>query len=66
MDINSSPQSAGTLELQGVPNGTWIAEWMNTLDGTSIRTELVESADHQLVLSTPAVEKSVAVRLQRV
>lgn len=66
MDENLTPQPAGTLELQDVSNGRWVAEWMNTVDGRAIKTELVESADHRLVLSTPMVEKSVAVRLQRI
>jgi hypothetical protein len=65
MAMDLTPQPTGTLELQDVSNGRWLAEWINTLDGASIKTELVESADHELVLSTPVIEKSVAVRLQK-
>ncbi|MPY88208.1 MAG: DUF5060 domain-containing protein [Luteitalea sp.] len=65
MDVELKPQPEGRLELEHVPDGTWIAEWMNTIDAASVRTEVVESTNQRLVLSTPVVEESVAVRLRK-
>jgi hypothetical protein len=58
-------QPEGVLELQNVPDGTWMAEWVNTVDANGIKTELVKSENQKLTLKTPPVEKSVAVRLQK-
>jgi len=51
------------LELEKVPDGSWVAEWVNTVDSTEVRRELVVSSGQKLVLKTPPTEKSVAVRL---
>ena len=58
-------QAEGILELAEVPEGTWLAEWVNTIDAEIIRTELVQSREGKLILNTPEVEKSVAIRLQK-
>lgn len=64
--INLKPQPEGILELQNVPDGSWMVEWVNTVDASNVKTELVESKSHKLVLKTPVIEKSVAVRLQKI
>jgi len=63
--IGLQTQPEGVLELQKVPNGTWMAEWVNTINASTIRTELVESDNHTLVLQTPPVKESIAVRLRK-
>jgi len=65
VDIGIETQPGGVLEVNNVPNGTWIAEWVNTISATRIKTELVKSVNHKLILNTPSVEKSMAIRLQR-
>jgi hypothetical protein len=66
MKIGTKLQPEGLLELRNVPDGSWMAEWINTIDATSVKTELVKSSKQKLVLKTPAIEKSVAVRLKRI
>lgn len=63
--VNIQPQAEGLLYLKGVSNGNWIAEWLNTIDATKIKTEIIESRNHQIVLETPIVKESVAVRLRK-
>ncbi len=63
--ISSTEQPEGILELANIPDGTWLAEWVNTVDATVIRSELVNSSKGKLILQTPVVEKSIAVRLQK-
>jgi len=60
------PQPEGKLELQDVPEGSWMVEWVNTIDASYIKTELVESRKQKLLLKTPVIEKSVAVRLHKI
>lgn len=59
-------QPAGLLELQNVPDAIWEAEWINTVDATLVKTEIVKSSNQILVLETPVVEQSVAVRLRKI
>jgi hypothetical protein len=66
MGIAWSPQPEGVLELQEVPEGRWVAEWVNTIDATTVRNELVETKNGRLVLNTPVVGESVAVRLRKI
>jgi hypothetical protein len=63
--IPLSIQSEGILELSGIQDGTWLAEWVNTIDASNLKTEIVESKDGKLLLQTPEVEKSIAIRLQK-
>ena len=65
-NVPMQKQGDGLLTLQDVPTGTWLAEWLNTVDGSFIRREVVKSSGNKLVLETPAVTESVAVRLQKV
>lgn len=58
-------QREGILTLQDVPDGTWLAEWVNTVEASTVKTEVVKSQNGKLVLQTPAVTESVAVRLQK-
>ncbi|HLP73654.1 MAG TPA: DUF5060 domain-containing protein [Bacteroidales bacterium] len=66
MKIRFDQQPAGRLELKNVPDGSWTAEWVNTIDAKPVRTELVRSVKNSLVLRTPAIGESVAVRLHKV
>ncbi|MFA6795264.1 MAG: DUF5060 domain-containing protein [Proteiniphilum sp.] len=63
--VNIQPQPEGLLHLKGVADGNWIVEWLNTVDATKIKTEIIESRNHQIVLETPIVKESVAVRLRK-
>ncbi|OJV38436.1 MAG: hypothetical protein BGO33_06455 [Bacteroidia bacterium 43-41] len=63
--IAVQPQAEGVLHLKGVADGYWIAEWLNTVDATKIKKEIIESRNHQIVLETPIIKESVAVRLQK-
>lgn len=65
VDASMESRPEGLLELQNVPDGTWEAEWINTVDANWLKTEVVESENHRLVLETPVVGKSVAIRLRR-
>jgi hypothetical protein len=66
MKIKFDQQPAGRLELKDVPDGSWTAEWVNTINAKPVRTELVRSTKNRLVLITPEIGESVAVRLHRV
>ncbi|HLF35555.1 MAG TPA: hypothetical protein VI583_15030, partial [Cyclobacteriaceae bacterium] len=63
--IGSMTQPEGILTLQNVSDGTWLAEWLNTIDATPVKSELVECTKGNLVLHTPIVDQSIAVRLQK-
>lgn len=65
MKIGTTLQPEGQLVLNNVPDGYWMAEWVNTIDATVVKTELVKSAKQKLMLNTPPTDKSVAVRLCR-
>jgi|WetSurMetagenome_2_1015567.scaffolds.fasta_scaffold03850_6 hypothetical protein len=64
--IGFTSQPEGILELQNVPEGFWLAEWVNTIDGVTVRKELVKSENQKLVLKTPVIKESVAIRLQKI
>jgi hypothetical protein len=64
--INFQQQPEGILELKNVTDGTWLAEWVNTISAATLKTELVECRSEKLVLNTPATDESVAVKLRRV
>ena len=63
--IELTTQPEGILELKSVPDGSWSAEWINTIDAATLRKELVESKGGKLILSTPSINESVAVKLIR-
>jgi len=64
--IGFKQQPEGVLELKNVTDGKWTAEWVNTITASVIKTELVESKGNRLVLNTPAVKESIAVRLEKI
>jgi hypothetical protein len=64
--VEVKPQAAGVLGLSNVPDGTWVAEWMDTVAGKFFKTEVVKSAGGKLALKTPEIKESVAVRLKRI
>ena len=63
--IEPEAQLAGKLVLTNVPDGVWIAEWLDTIENQWIRRSVERSANGKLVLETPPIQKSVAVRLLR-
>ena len=65
MGMTSDSQPAGRLTLRDVPDETWSARWMDTVDARPVGQETVTSKDGVLVLKTPPTAKSVVVRLQR-
>ena len=65
MGMTSDSQPAGRLTLRDVPDETWSARWMDTVDARPVGQETVTSKDGILVLKTPPTAKSVVVRLQR-
>lgn len=64
-NIGVASQPEGILELDNIPDGTWMAKWVNTIDASTIRTELVKSKGGKVILQTPFVDKSIAVRLHK-
>jgi hypothetical protein len=64
--IDFTQQPEGILELKNVTNGTWMAEWVNTISAAIIKSELAVSKSNKLLLNTPAVNESIAVRLHKV
>jgi len=65
MGVDIQPQQEGLIHIKGVTEGRWIAEWWNTVNATRIKTDIVESKNNQIVLETPVVNESVAVRLRK-
>lgn len=66
MKIGIKAQPAGTLVIKNVPDGTWIAKWVNTINASIVKTELVKSSKQMIVLSTPAMDKSIAIKLCKI
>lgn len=65
MGMPSDEQPAGRLTLRDVPDGTWSAQWMDTVEARPVGNDTVTSKNGILVLKTPPTAKSVVVRLQR-
>ena len=65
MGMTSDEQPAGRLTLRDVPDGTWSAQWMDTVEARPVGNDTVTSKNGILVLKTPPTTKSVVVRLRR-
>jgi hypothetical protein len=65
MGMTSDEQAAGRLTLGNVPDGTWSARWVDTVEARSVGHETVKSRNGILVLRTPPTAKSVVIRMQR-
>jgi hypothetical protein len=65
MGIEPQDQPGGQLELGNVPDGAWIAEWMDTTANKWLARSVEESRDGRLRIQTPPIQQSVAVRLFR-
>jgi hypothetical protein len=65
MRIEPQEQPGGQLELAKVPDGVWIAEWMDTTTNRWLGRSVEESRDGRLTIQTPPIQQSVAVRLFR-
>ena len=63
MLIAPEEQPEGTLELTGIADGAWVAEWFDTVEAKLFNREIVRAENGRLILSTPKVTKSAAVRL---
>jgi hypothetical protein len=66
MGVVPEEQSSGKLVLAGVPDGVWVAEWLDTMQDEWIMRTVERAADGKLVLETPPIKRSVAVRLLKV
>ena len=64
--IGFTKQAAGVLELKDIPDGAWLAEWVNTINSSTLKTELVEVKGSKLILNTPEINESIAVKLNKV
>jgi len=65
MGMQPDEQPAGRLTLREVPDGTWAAQWMDTVEARPVGHETVTSRNGILALTTPGTARSVVVRLQR-
>ncbi len=65
MGMTSDEQPAGRLTLRNVPDGSWSAQWLDTVEARPVGQEMVTSKNGILSLPTPPTAKSVVVRLQR-
>jgi hypothetical protein len=65
LGIEPEAQPSGKLVLTDVPDGLWIAEWLDTIENRWIRRSVERSTNGKLTLETPPIQKSVAVRLFR-
>ena len=65
MGMTSGEQPAGRLTLGNVPDGTWSASWIDTVEAHSVGQETATSRNGLLVLRTPPTAKSVVIRVQR-
>jgi len=63
MGVVPEEQPPGKLVLTGVPDGWWTAEWLDTIGNKWILRTVERAAGGQLVLETPPIRRSVAVRL---
>lgn len=66
MGVEPQEQPAGKLVLDNVPDGAWVAEWLDTIRNKWIRRSVEESANGKLTLETPPIQRSVTVRLFKV
>jgi hypothetical protein len=65
MGMTSDEPPAGRLTLGNVPDGTWSAQWIDTIEARSVRQESVTSKGSILRLQTPPTSRSLVLRLQR-
>ncbi|MCU0917330.1 MAG: DUF5060 domain-containing protein [Planctomycetes bacterium] len=65
MGRQPAEQAPGRLTLQGVPDGSWDAQWMDTVAARPVGQETVVVKSGVMVLKTPPTAQSVVVRLQR-
>jgi hypothetical protein len=65
VDQVTVPPASGTLTVQGLPKGTYTAQWWNTLDGTVALTQTYTVSDNgRLVLSVSQLATDKAIKLQ--
>jgi len=65
MGIYPGQQPSGKLILNNVPEGIWVAEWIETVDNKWIQRASEKSESGKLILETPPILNSVAVRLTK-
>ncbi len=57
--------TGGQVEIAGVRDGSWTAEWWDTWEGGKTRAEQVQAANGKLLLNVPRLERDVAVKIKR-
>ena len=65
MGMTSDAQPAGRLTLGNVPDGTWSAQWIDTIKARIIRHESMTAKNSILRLTTLPTARSLVVRLQK-
>jgi hypothetical protein len=63
--VTPYPAVTGTLDLDGVPAGTWKVTWWNTQKGVPAETKVVVHPGGMLRLETPPIVRHAAVVLTR-
>jgi len=66
MGFEPQEQPAGELVLANIPEGIWIAEWLDTMENRWIKHSVEESREGLLTIETPPVRRSIAVKLFKV
>lgn len=66
MGIKYQTQPEGVLQLKNVADGQWKALWVNTVTSETVKSELIKCTGGKLVLNTPSIDRSYAVRLERI
>ena len=64
--IEPEAQPPGKLTLTNVPDGTWVAEWLDTVQNKWLQRSVEKSRNNELTIETPPIRQSVAVRLFKV
>ena len=64
--IKAPEQHDGELVLTNIPDCQWTAEWLDTIDNKWIRRSVEKSTNGKLILKTPTIQQSAAVRLFKV
>ena len=63
MGIEPQEQPSGKLVLANVPDGVWVAEWLDTIENRWLQRSVEQAVNGKLSIETPPISRSVAARL---
>ncbi|MFC1717795.1 hypothetical protein ACFL6S_29315, partial [Candidatus Poribacteria bacterium] len=63
MGSEAQEQPAGKLVLTNIPDGIWIAEWLNTMENRWIKHSVEGSREGIISIETPPIHRSIAMKL---